>query len=235
LHGRGETVSYTGRLSGKRGGITEARCQFCGETFQALRWKVENDPRRGKYCSKPCSDKGRQKRLQAECETCHRVFEHTVRKRPARFCSLQCVRRKDVSLPPRKPRIRRVCEDCGTLFERRIAPSMKPRRFCSHPCWLNYCRKHPEEFPQFRGGYEPYYGPNWAEQARRARARDHHTCQDCGLFRTRPALDVHHLQPFRLFAKDYEAANQLDNLITLCKSCHSRRTNSATSLDRMPH
>jgi predicted HNH restriction endonuclease len=34
-------------------------------------------------------------------------------------------------------------------------------------------------------------------------------------------LDVHHVKPFRDFGvANYLEANQLDNLVTLCKPCH---------------
>ena len=71
------------------------------------------------------------------------------------------------------------------------------------------------------------YGPDWAEQRNRARARDQYRCRNCG----RPELpgkqlDVHHLQPFRTFDyrpgenDNYLRANRLDNLISLCPDCH---------------
>jgi DEAD/DEAH box helicase domain-containing protein len=82
-------------------------------------------------------------------------------------------------------------------------------------------------------------GPNWARQRERARARDGYRCRHCGAGE-RPGRqhDVHHLRPFRSFGwvagqnDGYRAANELDNLITLCVSCHrraelSQRTQSA--------
>jgi 5-methylcytosine-specific restriction endonuclease McrA len=54
-------------------------------------------------------------------------------------------------------------------------------------------------------------------QKRKARARDDRTCQHCGA----PGSDVHHIRPFRFFT-DYREANELTNLITLCKPCHRR-------------
>jgi len=72
-------------------------------------------------------------------------------------------------------------------------------------------------------------GPNWARQRELARARDGYRCQYCGA----PELpgrqhDVHHLRSFHTFGwipgqnDNYLAANSLDNLITLCPSCHRR-------------
>jgi len=70
-------------------------------------------------------------------------------------------------------------------------------------------------------------GPNWREQARRARERDGFACRMCGApEREGRAHDVHHIRPFRQFGwvkgqnDRYREANQLDNLITLCPGCH---------------
>ncbi len=45
--------------------------------------------------------------------------------------------------------------------------------------------------------------------------RDNFTCMECGKFKCR--LEVHHIKPRRL-----NGSNTLDNLITLCKSCHQK-------------
>ncbi len=66
------------------------------------------------------------------------------------------------------------------------------------------------------------YGPNWNQQRRLARQRDNFTCQVCELVEHggKPH-HVHHKIPFRNFTSVL-AANQLDNLITLCPSCHKK-------------
>lgn len=68
------------------------------------------------------------------------------------------------------------------------------------------------------------YGPNWAQQRLRARARDGFRCRRCGISEAELGreLDVHHKVPFREFDGRYTAANALDNLVSLCPSCHSR-------------
>jgi DEAD/DEAH box helicase domain-containing protein len=71
------------------------------------------------------------------------------------------------------------------------------------------------------------YGPNWPEQRNKARARDGYRCTRCNApERERRQHDVHHIRPFREFGYipgenvAYRLANQLDNLMTLCSSCH---------------
>jgi DEAD/DEAH box helicase domain-containing protein len=64
-----------------------------------------------------------------------------------------------------------------------------------------------------------HYGPNWDAQRKNARRRDHFTCQVCGAVENGQTFHVHHKTPFRAFAS-YAEANQLENLIPLCPSCH---------------
>ncbi len=65
------------------------------------------------------------------------------------------------------------------------------------------------------------YGPQWEQIKARVRARDGYRCQVCGAPENGRAHDVHHKIPFRTFVS-VELANRLDNLTTLCRSCHHR-------------
>jgi len=78
-----------------------------------------------------------------------------------------------------------------------------------------------EKNPAWKGGYEPYYGENWHPKRRKALERDNHICQICGAEENGRKHDVHHIVPRREF-DIVEEANTLDNLITLCRSCHGR-------------
>jgi len=113
---------------------------------------------------------------------------------------------------------------CGDGFE--VKPShADDRETCSLECFgvRHSERISSEDNPRWKGGWEPYYGPVWERQKHRARHRDQHRCQRCGV--TRADLDrepdVHHIIPFRVFGvDDHEKANRLSNLITLCPPCH---------------
>lgn len=73
------------------------------------------------------------------------------------------------------------------------------------------------------------YGPNWTAQRDQVRERDEFRCRKCSAPETsgRPH-HVHHLRPFRSFGyipgvnEAYIEANALDNLLTLCPTCHQR-------------
>ncbi len=65
------------------------------------------------------------------------------------------------------------------------------------------------------------YGPDWGKTRERVRARDGYKCQVCGTPETKRQHDVHHKTPFRTFTSR-EEANRLENLTTLCPSCHKK-------------
>jgi DEAD/DEAH box helicase domain-containing protein len=65
------------------------------------------------------------------------------------------------------------------------------------------------------------YGPNWQKIRETVRKRDQFTCQVCGAKESNRQHDVHHKTPFRAFTS-IEEANRLENLTTLCPSCHHK-------------
>ncbi|MBL8050506.1 MAG: DEAD/DEAH box helicase [Anaerolineales bacterium] len=65
------------------------------------------------------------------------------------------------------------------------------------------------------------YGPNWQKIRETVRQRDQFTCQVCGAVETNRQHDVHHKTPFRAFTS-IEEANRLENLTTLCRTCHQK-------------
>ena len=73
------------------------------------------------------------------------------------------------------------------------------------------------------------YGPNWSQQRHMARERDGYRCTVCGVAESAGRQhDVHHIRPFRSFGyipgvnENYKLANRLENLRTLCPSCHRK-------------
>jgi DEAD/DEAH box helicase domain-containing protein len=65
------------------------------------------------------------------------------------------------------------------------------------------------------------YGKDWPRIRDLVRKRDHYTCQGCGRVEQPgiPQFHVHHKMPLRTFT-DLALANRLDNLVTLCPTCH---------------
>lgn len=81
------------------------------------------------------------------------------------------------------------------------------------------------------------YGPNWRTQRQLALARDNHQCRTCGS--TEAGLHVHHIRPFKEYGyirgvnDAYLQANQVDNLATLCASCHRQAEASVAARSAM--
>jgi len=77
----------------------------------------------------------------------------------------------------------------------------------------------------WKGGGRKWYGPNWNKKRKQAIDRDAEQCVICGIGRDEhyseyeTDLHVHHITPLRRF-ENYEDANALGNLMTLCISCH---------------
>jgi DEAD/DEAH box helicase domain-containing protein len=68
------------------------------------------------------------------------------------------------------------------------------------------------------------YGPNWEIQRTLTRERDGFRCQICNALENDSTHHVHHKTPFRKYS-NYLDANKLENLITLCPTCHKRVEN----------
>lgn len=120
-----------------------------------------------------------------------------------------------------------VCDFCGETVQ--VPPSRADRRFCDKGCKSAWQSKHfrGENSPNWKGGHDEYYGAGWEKQRQKCLERDDYECRACGMTQEEhrdefgTGLNVHHIVPHREF-EDNEAANDLGNLVTACRSCHSR-------------
>jgi 5-methylcytosine-specific restriction endonuclease McrA len=164
-------------------------------------------------------------RVTLECEVCGVEFSvKHAEKDESRFCSRECGAewRAEAYSGEGNPydynQIEFACEWCGESYTE-VASREDSTRFCSQECMVEWrSRKYSgENHPRWKGGREFYRGPNWNRQRSKARKRDDFECQHCG--NSENQLNVHHIIPYKAF-DDYEKANRLSNLITLCESCH---------------
>lgn len=101
---------------------------------------------------------------------------------------------------------------------------------------MDIYKKSGEDHHLWKGGGEDYYGSNWPLQRQRAILRDQYRCQVCGVSQWRyyqdydVGLHIHHIKPIREFDEP-EEANTLDNLVTLCASCHKDYEGEKPNLD----
>jgi endogenous inhibitor of DNA gyrase (YacG/DUF329 family) len=231
-----ETYKHLGKHS--EGRSIDLTCEQCGLAFR--RWAFEAAKVTRHFCGKACYNAWQTGQVRGPrsgnfprganhhnykgkiahvCERCGKTFEKFPSQSingQGRFCSRASTRNR-VELP---------CEQCGEVFTVKAAEA-GTARFCSKACRFQWQRTGlvGDNNPNWKGGYSPYYGPNWRAQKRNVRRRDNYTCQHCGIAEAdlRRQLDVHHIRPFREFGVErYREANAMVNLISLCDACHKR-------------
>lgn len=211
-------------------------CQYCGKLFTvSLDSKYQSQRH---VCSRSCWTRlHHPPRADSKsiftCEWCGNDFQEWTYRKP-RFCSNQCrseFAARQPKLASRKPEIHitRECAICGNAYKT-TTHQLKYRnsKYCCTNCrhkGLSVNRMGALN-PMYTGGTKfPDRGHNWFTQRRLALSRDGHKCQICGRKPKRGekrVLDVHHITPYRLFNGDWLSANELGNLITLCRNCHAK-------------
>lgn len=172
----------------------------------------------------------------AQCSASLKRPPHKIARSKNFFCSVACraqynsnhIRGTD---NPTYNRVPALCAGCGkSMLVIPFRVKHHKTHFCNKACYGVWQSQHRigRNGPNWRGGYKEYYGPDWNVQSRAARKRDNYHCQVCKKPQKNRALDVHHVTPFRSFGyipntnERYKEANQLENLISLCASCHQR-------------
>jgi len=221
-------------------------CAWCGDEFRVQPSNI----REKNYCSNKCFRKGRSERYSGEnhprynggeievnCEQCGKGYNiPPAKKDKSRFCSRECLNQwrsenETGENHPQYDRIECECKMCSETVHRQ--PSQLERMdnvFCSQECHREYQSIHQrgENHHHYKPESIDDYGPNWHRQRRKALERDNHKCQFCGLPESEhhQGLSVHHITPREAFMQDgefdYEQANKLDNLLSLCQACHRK-------------
>jgi hypothetical protein len=208
-------------------------CEICGKGFYTPPSQVAKG--NGRYCSKACMGRGRDRRVEIACGTCGTLFlinAYEVGKQL--YCSPSCgMRSRSGDRGPRWKggEIEVMCEWCGKGYMVKQYRA-KETVFCSRRCHGDHMAVSMvgQNHPSWRGGWSHCdYPRTFNEQFKKMiRDRDMNCCVLCG----KPGKDVHHI--------DYVKTNTTPgNCITLCVSCHSRtnfnRDQWKTSLQRIAH
>lgn len=204
------------------------KCEVCSREFQFYK------PKR-RFCSKECRleygwmNKDPSKKSIFTCEWCNKEFETWTYRQP-RFCSKKCAAHYggNVGGRPRNPEnyVIQQCQWCSKEYETTIHQiRLRNGKYCSKECAYDAMSKNRmgKNNPNYNGGHVDNYGPNWNRQKRKAIRRDRHTCQICGYKSGGDTiLDVHHIVPIKTFVGNYHKANSLENLVCLCRNCHTK-------------
>jgi len=162
------------------------------------------------------------------CDFCGKRFykeKHHLENSDGCFCSRDC--RKEFSY---RDKYGWNCPYCGGRLE-------GARAWCgSEECeermkghWKVEGTRGQVEYRISIGGSQrlPFNNSLWKKRRSEAMRRDSSECVNCSLSNKEhigkygTSLHVHHITPRRSF-ESAESAHDLDNLVTLCASCHSR-------------
>jgi 5-methylcytosine-specific restriction endonuclease McrA len=203
-------------------------CKQCGNSF-----KVRKNSNK-ECCSVACRGMLQRKidaKVIRECKRCGKTFEMWTYRNQV-YCSMSC-KNKHIKSPKRIREPAKLvtleCEWCHKQYTVHVAMNSNGRksRFCSRSCRSEWVSKNNRgiNHPRYIGGTKyADRGQNWFKQRKAAITRDNYKCQICGKKQgnKKRVLDVHHIKPFKDFNGDYISANELTNLITLCRHCHTQ-------------
>jgi len=221
--------------------LPNQQCDNCGSEFHE-----EYDK---KYCSVACKNdavsfKGannpnyRGESTTTACNICGEGFEYYPSEKRGLYCP-SCVETESWQTTPtvtesEHPRWKGgkqtiACVVCGTTVER-WPSEIGEVTVCGQSCretWLS------ETFsgkghPNWKGGGNGAYGTGWNKVRERALHRYGYQCRICG--KTREEIgrnpDVHHIVPVRWFINSEEHTREdahfIENVISLCISCHRK-------------
>lgn len=180
--------------------VKEYTCPVCGKEFKKRVTKEVQTV----YCSQDCAYKGRS-------------LGYTKRNVEGGYDS-----------SPTKIEI--TCNYCGKDFI--VEKTEKNRKYCSRECFLK-ARKE-----EMQGSNNPswidgrsynkrcYRGNNWEIQRKKCYERDNYKCQICGVKcvgrrdiggNSKRLIQAHHIEKY-----ESGGNNRLENLVTLCASCHKK-------------
>lgn len=126
----------------EQGLTTIVNCEHCQKLFDVY---VHELPRK-RYCSRECSDRGKQRKVEVQCETCGKLFYKPKSKIQGEhvYCSRGCAHK---GMQKRKTM---KCVICGAPVTR-AQSQFKGNAVCSAECNSQYARK------RATGGNSPVY------------------------------------------------------------------------------
>lgn len=217
-------------------------CTFCGKEIigKKKKYKRNGEVADNIFCDRQCYDKYRRRNSERCCLYCNSKFIGIGDKKNAQFCNDIC-RRKYFT-----QKTYSFCVVCGQGFYPFTVDKRNGNIICDTEIITcsDACKRKREadnelirrikisksitgnKHANWEGGRDRYRGENWSHQKYLAKVRDNYICQRCGITQKnaikkyKSGLEVHHIIPYRYFNNDFMSANNLSNLVSLCKSCH---------------
>lgn len=187
-------------------------CVECGTVFTTEQRYLSRGPQQGRYCSKTCSDKAKQKQVNKTCNICDKEFAVPECHAFIKSCSRECADKS------RRTKQERTCQTCGKVFF--ISPSQfkyykGAGRFCSREC--SYAgiviRTAKKPIPDRYGRSKRKADKEWSKAVKE---RDQYICQRCGVYNK-----YNHAHHVATRSQRPDLKYEVSNGKTLCNSCHT--------------
>ncbi len=146
------------------------------------------------------------------CLYCGKAFYKPASAQDRKYCSENCYY---MARWGGSRMLNKVCTICGSQFHVTLCQDAD-KVTCSAACSRS-AKRHRlegEKSPLWRGGRTRPYCKEWHYYRQFALERDNYQCALC---HSTDRIQVHHITPYR-----YSQNHDLDNLITLCRRCHSK-------------
>lgn len=184
-------------------------CENCGKEYKRFNSTVNG---KRHFCSVKCANEGKTICV-FKCEICGKVFHRPMNKGViARFCSRKCAYPQ---LKIERNPINHKCLQCGKEMHRsRWQIESNQKLYCSKECSATH-----QTIPlnKYSMKERVYSSPEWKKIRLKVLERDNGKCMVCGYDpENKSKLQVHHKQKRQTGGSD-----ELNNLITLCFSCHA--------------
>ncbi len=192
---------------------TNTTCDYCGKLYQIPPYLLKRN--KHNFCSQDCNRASRRKQELVTCTNCGNSFSlplNRILKATHFFCNRECKHAYQSTI--------RDCAACGKQIKVPLSRAKQERVYCDFKCQhigLALFNRG-QTNGNWTGTTRQYRGTNWRPMRRKTLDRDNHMCRLCG---KQTGLAVHHLIPIRFFATP-EQGNELSNLVTLCRACHSK-------------
>lgn len=219
-----------------------SECPTCGESF-----KNEHGVR-AHHSQKHGGPGIEVSKVVVECDYCESKVEKypsVAKESDLHFCDNECQRKWKSECKPKEEHnwykggpVEVECSNCKEVIERKSCIVEQNKRFyCSNECEAEW--KSDNQIPYRWGDNKTnysgrYYGSNWQRQRKKRLDVDNYECVICGMSDAEHkreegrSLSVHHVMGIDKFRDeetndiDEEKANDLTNLITMCRSCHRK-------------
>jgi hypothetical protein len=139
-------------------------CKICGKVFYRQPSVIKNGY--GIYCSSKCQHIDQNKKISCICLNCGNEYKIklSIFNKGSKFCSKSCKYKYQTGdkNPLFKPRIKKICGNCGIEYIPITSPS-KTGKFCSKKChneWLNN---------YMMGNNNPFYGKHHTKEYKKIR------------------------------------------------------------------